>query len=139
MGDAALPIPLLAPVREVYVNTQTDQRPDAKELPPVETSSGTWGKAQAQSVSAESLGRRVQRGFARALRILPKSMVKPFAAPYIAGERLEQAVARARKNYETDGLHSTLDVLGEDVGNAADVQQYHDEYRRLIQSIADLL
>ena len=35
-------------------------------------------------------------------------------------------------------MHSTLDVLGEDVGNAADVQQYHDEYRRLIQSIADL-
>jgi len=120
------------------MQTQLDQKPDAQTPLPAGTSSGTWGKAQAQISASESRSRRWQRGFVRALRFLPKSFVKPFAAPYIAGERLEQAVVRAQQLYERDKLHSTLDVLGEDVRNADDVQAYHDEYRRLIDAISEL-
>ncbi len=120
------------------MQTHLDKESDPQALQPPETSSGSWGEVQPQSAPAESLSRRIQRGLARSLRLLPQSFVKPFAAPYIAGERLDQGVARARQIYEKDGLESTLDVLGEDVRNSDDVQRYHEEYRRLVDAIAEL-
>jgi proline dehydrogenase len=99
---------------------------------------GQWGKAPSHPLSRPSLARRCQRIFARSLRILPKSVVKIFASRYIAGETLEEGVTKARALHEAHGIHSTLDVLGEDVRTRAHVEAYHREYRSLIASIADL-
>ncbi len=99
---------------------------------------GEWGKAPAHPLSRPSLSRRLQRLFARSLRILPKRVVKIFASRYIAGERVEEGVTKARELYETHGIHSTLDILGEDVRTRDHVEVYHRQYQTLIQSIADL-
>ena len=101
-------------------------------------SHGEWGKAPAHPLSRPSLSRRLQRIFARSLRILPKQVVKIFAARYIAGERVEDGVAKARELFEAHGIHSTLDILGEDVRTHEHVVAYHEQYRMLIQSIAAL-
>jgi proline dehydrogenase len=97
--------------------------------------SGEWGKAPSP---APSLARRLQRLFTRMLRILPERVVRVFASRYIAGEELEDGVAKARWLHERFGIQSTLDVLGEDVHSRDDVEVYHEEYRKLIQSIAEL-
>ncbi len=102
------------------------------------TALGQWGKAPPHPLSRPSLARRFQRLFARSLRILPKVVVKIFAARYIAGETVADGVAKARELYEAHGIHSTLDILGEDVRTPAHVEEYHREYRNLIASIAEL-
>ncbi len=113
-------------------------RDEAEIRPSAGAALGQWGKAPPHPLSRPSLTRRLQRLFARSLRILPKTVVKIFAARYIAGETVADGVAKARELHEAHGLHSTLDVLGEDVHTSADVEEYHREYRKLIASIADL-
>ncbi len=126
-----------------FVNTRLDStRPTEEAAPassrPVGHPAQQWGQAASHLPPSEGPGRRLQRLFARSLRILPKPLVKPFAAPYIAGETLEEGITRARQLHAKHGLQSTLDVLGEDVANQADVDAYHQEYRRLIEQIRAL-
>ena len=75
---------------------------------------------------------------ARSLCLLPQVLVKPFAAPYIAGETLEEGIATTKAIFDREQLHSTLDVLGEDVANTADIDAYHEEYRELIRQVTPL-
>jgi len=48
------------------------------------------------------------------IQLLPKSLVKPFAMRYIAGEALDDAV-RVVRSLNSKNLMATLDVLGENV------------------------
>jgi proline dehydrogenase len=60
------------------------------------------------------------------------------ASPYIAGERREQALQKAQELSRRRRLHSTVDVLGEDVHDWDGVREYFDEYQRLVDDLAGL-
>ncbi len=111
---------------------------DSSPSPQPDHLSEQWGRAPSQLPASEGLGRRLQRFFARSLRILPKGVVRIFASPYIAGETLEEGVETARRIHRQRRLLSTLDVLGEDVARMEDVEAYHREYLQLIDQIAEL-
>jgi len=114
------------------VSTGLDDQPRT-----VESRSDRWGEAPAQRQDQEGLVRRLQRVVARSLRILPKGVVRLFASSYIAGESLADGLRRCDEIYRKEGLHSTLDVLGEDVHDWKDVDAYHEQYRDLIEAIAE--
>ncbi len=63
-----------------------------------------------------------------------KSILRPFAEKFFAGESLEDAVARA-KEYNALGMGVTLDFLGEDVSDYPEAQEAADEYGRALDAI----
>ena len=50
--------------------------------------------------------------FAKIMPILPRWSVKPFAKPYVAGEKI-QDVTNVVKNLNHKGFSATIDILGE--------------------------
>ena len=62
------------------------------------------------------------------------SGTRPFARRFIAGETVEDAIAAVRA-IETQGLHHTLDYLGESVTSAAAVSSATREYLDLIEAV----
>ena len=77
-----------------------------------------------------------QRMFGRVLRALPKPLVRLAASPYIAGERLEEALEIADSLWKQRSILSTLDVLGEDVATQADIDAFETEFEHLIDALA---
>jgi proline dehydrogenase len=71
----------------------------------------------------------------RTLPLVPKTLVRRFAAPYVAGETEAAAVALARQLNQR-GLAVTLDVLGEDVTNPAEARAASGAYLALLDAIA---
>jgi len=63
-----------------------------------------------------------------------KSILRPFAERFFAGERLEDAVERARE-YNALGMGVTLDFLGEDVEGYPEAQEAAEEYGRALGAI----
>jgi proline dehydrogenase len=65
----------------------------------------------------------------RALPAVPRSVVGRVAAPYIAGSTLDDA-RRVVAELNAEGMHATVDVLGEEITRAdeaeAMAQAYHD-------------
>ncbi|MEE9189506.1 MAG: proline dehydrogenase family protein [Candidatus Neomarinimicrobiota bacterium] len=64
----------------------------------------------------------------------PKWFVRPFAAPYVAGETLKSALDTVRE-LNQDGFCATLDILGEHVQSEAESFKIRDAYINLFQSI----
>jgi proline dehydrogenase len=58
-----------------------------------------------------------------------------FARRFIAGERIDEAIEAARA-VEARGLHLTLDLLGESVGNLAEADAATREYLATVDAIA---
>ena len=106
------------------------------------TPRGSWSKATPSASGAapthhdQSLKRTLHRGMVGLLRAAPKSLVRIAADAYIAGESRQEALQTVDRLYREKGLHSTCDVLGEDVETEADIQAYHDEFDALIRDMA---
>jgi proline dehydrogenase len=69
------------------------------------------------------------------LPYVPKGIVGRVSARYIAGERLEDAVAAAAA-LNGDGTRATIDVLGEFVADLAAARRARDEYVALLEALA---
>jgi len=61
------------------------------------------------------------------LPLLPRPVMRALAAPYIAGEELEDALERARE-LAAQGYSSILDILGEDVADEAAAHKVVEAY-----------
>jgi len=68
-------------------------------------------------------------------RLVPAPLVRWFARPYVAGDSLEAGLAAAR-SAAAEGLRTTLDLLGEDVTTAAQVDANVAVYEKTIDALA---
>lgn len=71
---------------------------------------------------------------ANTLPIVPKPIVRRVSSRYVAGERLEDAVAAVRA-LNRQGMMATLDVLGEFVNTAEEARRAGAQYRDLLAAI----
>jgi proline dehydrogenase len=69
------------------------------------------------------------------MRVAPRSLVRLFASPYIAGETRAQAVDLVRALHETRGLHGTIDLLGEQIADATQARAMLDEYLAMLDDL----
>ncbi len=60
------------------------------------------------------------------VNLMPNPLIKLFAAPYVAGTGLESGLSAAERFWEKDSLHSTIDLLGEEVYD-------HDEVEKVVE------
>ncbi len=68
-------------------------------------------------------------------RLVPAPLVRWFARPYVAGDTLEAGLDAARAA-AAGGLRTTLDLLGEDVASAAQVDANVAVYEKTIDALA---
>jgi proline dehydrogenase len=68
------------------------------------------------------------------LPLVPRGIVRKFANKYIAGDKLEDAVA-VSKRLNQIGIMGTIDVLGEDVFNKEDASRAKDECLKVLDAI----
>ena len=113
--------------------------------PPNESPSprGSWAKAT-ESASGKApahhdgpLKRAFHRSMVGILRAAPRGLVRIAADAYIAGEDRTDALRTVDSLWAEKRLHSTCDVLGEDVETDADIQAYFDEFHGLIEDMAE--
>lgn len=78
----------------------------------------------------------VDRLIAATIPLVPTSLVRHFARPYIGGETLAEALP-AVADLNARGLDATLDVLGEDVRDAAAVEATVAAYARTLDAIVE--
>jgi proline dehydrogenase len=80
------------------------------------------------------------RTITRALPVVPRSVVRRLAAPYIAGATLDDAV-RVVQRLNAEGKAATVDVLGEEVATAAEAGEiaaaYHAALERIESEVLD--
>lgn len=70
----------------------------------------------------------LEKAILASLPAIPRPIMRRLASRYIAGETLEEAVARLRQ-LAGDGYPGVLDILGEDVANAAQARTALEEYK----------
>ncbi|MCP4657464.1 MAG: proline dehydrogenase [bacterium] len=68
--------------------------------------------------------------------LAPKFLVRPFAAPYIAGETLDDAVNVVR-DLNAEGAMATVDLLGEEVRVREQATAAVEEYLRAIDAVRE--
>ena len=68
---------------------------------------------------------------------MPKAIVGRVASRYVAGEKLEDALAVVEK-LQAEGAMATLDLLGEEVSERSKATAAADEYVRMLAAIAAL-
>lgn len=66
--------------------------------------------------------------------MIPKAIVRHFAGPYIAGEKLEDAV-RVVQSLNRDGIMATIDVLGEAASTEEEIRRPIKQYIRVLDAI----
>jgi proline dehydrogenase len=71
---------------------------------------------------------------ARAIPLVPRSLIHKISRRYIAGATLAEALDRVRSLHAA-GYHTTLDVLGETVSTSAEVEAVTREYLALIEAL----
>ncbi len=74
---------------------------------------------------------------ARLIQMTPRFLVRIFAGPYIAGNSLAMALTKADALHQTQGLHSTLDLLGEGIQHEKDIEHEIQQYLDAIDQIGD--
>lgn len=72
---------------------------------------------------------------AHLLPLVPRSIVRIFADPYIAGETLDQALDEIHR-LNRQNISATLDFLGEDPRTRSDCEKAVQVYKRAIDAIA---
>jgi len=77
----------------------------------------------------------IDRAIAAALPLVPTRLVRDFAAPYIGGETLGQALTTVGRLNEA-GMAATLDVLGEHVHDAGTVRAMVRAYLAALDGLA---
>jgi len=70
------------------------------------------------------------------IAFLPKRLIKPFAAPYVAGTTMDDAFAVV-KALNKQGFATTIDILGEHTESKAEAAKICTEYLKLYQRIAE--
>ena len=75
------------------------------------------------------------RAVVRVLPAVPRSIVRRVAAPYIAGETLDDA-RRVVAELNAAGIRATLDVLGEDVSRPEEAEAMARAYHEALEAIA---
>lgn len=73
---------------------------------------------------------------ANLLPLFPKSFIKIFAKPYLAGETLEEALAEILE-LNTQGISATLDLLGEDPKRRSRCRAAVEMYLKALDRIAE--
>ena len=76
----------------------------------------------------------LDRAVVRLLPAVPKPVVRRLSSRYIAGERLEDAVATVRR-LNGRGKLATVDVLGEEITNEDEASAIADEYLDVLEAI----
>jgi len=74
------------------------------------------------------------RIIARALPLVPKSIVRRVANRYIAGETSDEAL-RVAAGLNQRGIRATLDILGEDTHTIDQARRAVNEYQELLEEI----
>lgn len=69
-----------------------------------------------------------------ALPVVPRPLVGMFSRPYIAGTRLDQAMAKVRE-LNRAGCMATVDVLGEHISRLEEAEGPRDAYLELLDAI----
>jgi len=69
--------------------------------------------------------------------LMPARLVRIFASPYIAGKGIASGVAKADEMMGRHGLHSTIDLLGEEVFRREDVEATVQVYFRMIEALKE--
>jgi proline dehydrogenase len=67
------------------------------------------------------------------LPYMPQALVWQFSKEYIAGETIDDAV-RASKDLNSDGIMTTIDVLGEFIKNLGEAEANKQEYLEVIET-----
>jgi len=70
-------------------------------------------------------------------RFVPGFLVRFFARPYVAGSNLDEAIETVVTAHDDRGLLSTLDLLGEDVVEPAQVERQVTAYREMLRRSAE--
>lgn len=68
--------------------------------------------------------------------LAPAPIVRLFAGPYVAGKGIESGVSKADEIWNTRKLHSTVDLLGEEVFKREDVEATVGLYIRMLDALA---
>ena len=71
------------------------------------------------------------------LDLMPDILVRTFAAPYCAGKGISSGVAKADEIHTKLGLHSTVDLLAEEVFSREDVEATVQVYLRMVEALKD--
>jgi proline dehydrogenase len=72
---------------------------------------------------------------ARGVPLMPRPLVRRFAAPYIAGETLAEAVETTGR-LNAAGKRATIDVLGEEIGALGDARAIRDAYIAVLDALS---
>lgn len=67
--------------------------------------------------------------------LAPGPIVRAFAAPYVAGRGIESGVRKADEIWQSSKLHSTVDLLGEEVFERGDVEATVALYFRMVDQL----
>ena len=78
--------------------------------------------------------RLFDRAVVRVLPAVPRSVVRRVAAPYIAGETLDDA-RRVVRELNAAGIRATVDVLGEDVSRSEEAEAMARAYHGVLATI----
>ena len=73
------------------------------------------------------------------IRIIPASLVRFFAKPYVAGDSLEKAMAVVAGLRAERGLLSTLDLLAEDIREPEQVRRNLEAYLDMVAAAASTM
>lgn len=102
------------------------------------STAGRWDQISPRGIPQPKERSLVARFRNRLIRLAPSPIVRMMARPYIAGETRQEAVALVQKLHRMHGLHSTIDVLGEDIEDPQESQAMLEEYVRILDDIADI-
>ncbi|HCZ32511.1 MAG TPA: hypothetical protein DHV93_03020 [Holophagaceae bacterium] len=69
------------------------------------------------------------------LDLMPGSLVRTFAAPYVAGKGVASGVAKADELHTKLGIYSTVDLLAEEVFRREDVEATVQVYLRMVEAL----
>lgn len=69
------------------------------------------------------------------LKMIPQPLIIFFARPYVTGATMQSAIDVADKLFKSQGILSTLDVLGEEVDREEDAHAACDLYLRTIDAL----
>ena len=81
--------------------------------------------------------RLIDKAIVRTMPIMPKRLVQRLSAPYIAGERLDQAIDVVT-TLAARGMGSTIDVLGEAITSREEAEATRDAYLDTIAKLGEL-
>jgi proline dehydrogenase len=76
----------------------------------------------------------IDRAVADSVSIIPRPIVRKIAGRYMAGERLDEAIATIR-SLNREGCVATVDVLGESTESERDAAEKLDQYKQVVVAL----